>query len=215
MRVLIGAVMALAIGIGAVSAEIKIVDGDTFDLGETRYRLNGIDAPEVGQSCLDARGQAWRCGRAAMDALYDLTIGKKIACSVVEADQYERAIAICTANGLDLGEAMVRQGYAWAFTTYSDRYVDVEKAARLTESGIWQGKAEPPWVYRAARWEVAAQQAPDGCPIKGNISPGGKIYHAPWSPWYARTRISPEKGERWFCDEAEALDAGWRAPYWK
>ena len=34
------------------------------------------------------------------------------------------------------------------------------------------------------------------------------------SPWYERTKLSSEKGERWFCTEREALDAGWRAPKW-
>ena len=28
---------------------------------------------------------------------------------------------------------------------------------------------------------------------------------------YDQTRISPQKDERWFCSEAEALEAGWRA----
>ncbi len=71
------------------------------------------------------------------------------------------------------------------------------------------------WEYRAEKREVAEQDSPDGCPIKGNInSKGERIYHAPWSPWYAKTKLSVEKGERWFCDEGEALAAGWRAPIW-
>ena len=45
----------------------------------------------------------------------------------------------------------------------------------------------------------------------GNISKNGNIYHPPWSPWYTKTKISTEKGERWFCSEREAIDAGWRA----
>jgi hypothetical protein len=50
-----------------------------------------------------------------------------------------------------------------------------------------------------------------GCPIKGNINDEGEhIYHTPWSPWYSRTKINETKGERWFCDEAEAMAAGWR-----
>ena len=53
-----------------------------------------------------------------------------------------------------------------------------------------------------------------GCPIKGTISKNGRIYHAPWPPWYKRTKVSLNKGERWFCSEREALDAGWRAPVW-
>ena len=89
-----------------------------------------------------------------------------------------------------------------------------EAAARETRAGLWQTDFQAPWEYRAKRWEVAVQEAPEGCPIKGNINrEGERIYHTPWgSPWYGRTKISADQGERWFCSEREALDAGWRAP---
>lgn len=50
------------------------------------------------------------------------------------------------------------------------------------------------------------------CNIKGNISlnTGQKIYHVPGQEHYSETRISTDKGERWFCSEAEARAAGWR-----
>lgn len=54
--------------------------------------------------------------------------------------------------------------------------------------------------------------APGDCRIKGNVSESGRIYHVPGSEWYERTQINPAKGERWFCTEAEAKAAGWRAP---
>ncbi len=41
---------------------------------------------------------------------------------------------------------------------------------------------------------------------------GERVYHTPDSPWYGRTDIDTDAGERWFCSEQEALDAGWRAP---
>jgi hypothetical protein len=42
---------------------------------------------------------------------------------------------------------------------------------------------------------------------------GERIYRTPWgSQWYDRTKISPDQGERWFCSERQALDAGGRAP---
>ena len=55
---------------------------------------------------------------------------------------------------------------------------------------------------------------PENCRIKGNINmeTGERVYHTPDSPWYARTEIDTGSGERWFCTEREALDAGWRAP---
>lgn len=47
------------------------------------------------------------------------------------------------------------------------------------------------------------------CDIKGNIS-GDKIYHLPDCLSYAKTTIDESKGERWFCSEKEAIEAGWR-----
>ena len=49
------------------------------------------------------------------------------------------------------------------------------------------------------------------CSIKGNISKRGKIYHVPASASYEQTVIDTSKGECWFCTEAEAQAAGWRA----
>lgn len=52
---------------------------------------------------------------------------------------------------------------------------------------------------------------PAACNIKGNISSSGeRIYHVPGQRHYEETVISPEKGERWFCTEQEAVAAGWR-----
>ncbi len=39
---------------------------------------------------------------------------------------------------------------------------------------------------------------------------GERIYHVPGGAYYDRTKISPAKGERWFCTEEEAQAAGWR-----
>ncbi len=110
---------------------------------------------------------------------------------------------------------MVTAGLAWAFTQYSKAYASEEAQARARRIGVWQAATETPWDYRARRWQSAAQQAPAGCPIKGNINAQGeRIYHAPWSHWYERTRVNVAKGERWFCSEGEAIAAGWRAPMW-
>ena len=88
-----------------------------------------------------------------------------------------------------------------------------EDQARQKRVGIWAGSFEMPWEWRAAeRSPTAPQTAPDGCVIKGNISSssGKRIYHMPGQQDYDATRISPDKGERWFCTEEEAVAAGWR-----
>jgi hypothetical protein len=50
------------------------------------------------------------------------------------------------------------------------------------------------------------------CTIKGNVSidTGERIYHVPGQMFYVETVISPSHGERWFCSENEARQAGWR-----
>ncbi|HSM81023.1 MAG TPA: cold shock domain-containing protein [Nodosilinea sp.] len=59
--------------------------------------------------------------------------------------------------------------------------------------------------------QIEAVIAPS-CPIKGNISisSGNKLYHVPGMEDYEGTEIHLDKGERWFCSEAEAIAAGWR-----
>ncbi len=49
------------------------------------------------------------------------------------------------------------------------------------------------------------------CTIKGNISATKeRIYHVIGCPNYNQTVIDTTKGERMFCSEQEAKDAGWR-----
>ena len=109
---------------------------------------------------------------------------------------------------------MVLAGHALVFRKFSDTYSEEELAAKRSGAGVWQGNFELPWEFRSKRWTVASQESPyPDCPIKGNINRKGvKIYHTPWSRSYSRTKIDESKSERWFCSEAEALAAGWRAP---
>jgi endonuclease YncB( thermonuclease family) len=197
-----------------LSGVAEIVDGDTLRVGATTVRLSGIDAPEVGQACERRAGRPWRCDEAATDMLAELADLQRIECDVEGSDQYGRMIATCFVDGENLNAALVEAGLAWAFVRYADTFVAAEAAARRAQLGVWRDGSTPtpPWEYRANRWARAAAASPrEGCPIKGNISARGeKIYHTPWSPWYERTTIDTRAGERFFCDEAEAIAAGWR-----
>lgn len=216
---LAGAVLsgpALARGIPIIppdhmlSGMIRVIDGDTIEIAGNRVRLEGIDAPELGQSCQTVSGQGWDCGTAAMRALVALTQQRRVECKVQALDKYGRVLAICSAGGINLNAEMIKTGHAWAFVKYSKLYVAEEAVARQAKLGVWQGAAVPAWDYRAGRWAGAVSDAPRGCAIKGNVSRSGLIYHMPWSPWYQRVAMSPDRGTRWFCSEADAMAAGWR-----
>lgn len=219
-RPIFAAVFAIGcVGFHAVAASepatvvghARVVDGDTLEIVGRSIRLEGIDAPEAGQRCDRAWWPGtWRCGRAATRALTSLIDDQPVRCVRKGIDRYDRIIAVCFAGGMDLNAAMVRDGFAWAFRKYSTSYVREEAVARATKRGVWRAETQTPWAYRAHRWAVSEQTAPDGCAIKGNITGNGRIYHMPWSPWYKRVRINTRKGERWFCSERDAKAAGWR-----
>jgi hypothetical protein len=130
---------------------------------------------------------------------------------------YRAVVARRTAEGVPVStlSERLRQGLAWAFVKYSDTYVGAEAEARVGRRGVFAAANQPPWEFRAKRWEGAVESAEADKqrkrPIKGNVSRSGeRIYHMPWQASYARTKIDERHGERWFCDEGEAERAEWR-----
>jgi endonuclease YncB( thermonuclease family) len=197
----------------------RIVDGDTLALGAQRIRLHGIDAPEQQQSCVLANREGWACGSAATGLLKQLAENLTVSCAPRATDRFGRTVAVCQAAGRDLGGALVEQGLAQAYTAYAQDYVAAEAAARADGRGIWDSIFTSAQAYRkrqrAARLNVASaddQPATAGCLIKGNVSAKGRIYHVPGSRHYARTAMTPSRGDVWFCTTAQAIAAGWRAP---
>lgn len=215
---LLPCILATILGSGAAMAEaVRVVDGDTIVVGIIIHRIHGIDAPEFGQTCKAASGKDWACGKAALAEMEKLVLSAhRVECDDRGQDGYGRQLSLCHADGEDIGRRLVKDGLAWSFRKYSHDYDADEDEAHGRATGVWQAETEAPWDFRAHKWDSAVQSVPDGrCPIKGNINDKGeRIYHAPWSPWYSKTKVNVAHGERWFCDEAEAVTAGWRAPYW-
>jgi len=130
---------------GAQADAQDAIDGDTLKLNGTIYRLWGIDAPELHQDCPDG----WPAGRLAATRLLQLTQGNTVTCEARDRDRYGRTVALCRANGEDLGAIMVREGMAWAFVRYSRDYVDQESRARADRLGVHAHGCLPAWEWRA------------------------------------------------------------------
>ena len=191
------------------SGTVRFSDADTLHVGKVKVRLYGIDAHELGQGCNRPDGTPWPCGKWAADEAQRRYDGVTANCTTLDHDPYGRTVARCLTGGQDIAAALVRDGVALAYRKYSLDYVDAEKQAAFAERGIWSGTMETPEAFRAAA-RPEPQAVPDDCAIKGNISKSGQIYHLPGQKFYDDTRISPARGERWFCSEAEATAAGWR-----
>ena len=206
-----------------VSGPARVIDGDTVEIRGRRVRLHGIDAPESTQTCTDVAGRTYGCGRVATAALASMVGHATVTCQARDTDRYGRLVAACFRDGVDLNALMVSNGHAMAYRRFSRDYVAHEDAARARRLGVWQGRFEAPWDWRrtqgggsspspsSRRDPAASGNERRDCVIKGNVSrSGARIYHVPGGASYDATRISEDKGERWFCSEAEARDAGWR-----
>ncbi len=205
-----------------LSGRARAVDGDTLDMNGVRVRLHGIDAPESAQTCI-ADGRRWRCGQRSASALAERISGRSVSCKEIDRDRYGRMVAKCSVGGKDLNAELVSEGWALAYRWYSTDYVDKQATARTAQRGVWRGRFVEPWNWREGV-RLNSRRAPvqqnrdrtvrpgaSRCRIKGNISrKGARIYHVPGGRYYEGTRISPSRGERWFCTEAEARAAGWR-----
>ncbi len=205
-----------------LSGRARAVDGDTLDMNGVRVRLHGIDAPESAQTCI-ADGRRWRCGQRAASALAERISGRSVSCKEIDRDRYGRMVAKCSVGGKDLNAELVSEGWALAYRWYSTDYVDEQATARTAQRGVWRGRFVEPWNWREGvrldsrrapvqqNRDRTARPGASRCRIKGNISrKGARIYHVPGGRYYESTRISPSRGERWFCTEAEARAAGWR-----
>jgi len=122
-----------------------VLDGDTlaFD-GDIRVRLHGMDAPEMDHP----EGQA---SKRHLQAL----IGNAPVRVVKQAqDKYGRVVAkVFNAQGVDVSAAMVADGYARAYTSFTREYAGLEKTARRTGAGLWGqgGLALHPELWRKAQ----------------------------------------------------------------
>lgn len=141
--------VALSIAAAGAAAADGVVDGDTFELEGQPIRLYGIDAFELGQTCLDARGNPWRCGVAAKATLAERVRGSTLSCTVMDEDRSGGYVARCeTADGEDLGAYLVVNGLALADPGGAGAYAEQERTARATGAGAWSGTFMPPWQWR-------------------------------------------------------------------
>ena len=48
-----------------ISGKAFVLDGDSLVIKKIKIRLNGIDAPEFTQECLNGKSQQYQCGLAS------------------------------------------------------------------------------------------------------------------------------------------------------
>jgi len=143
---------ALVYGHTAVAGSVtvgvpEVVDGETVRVEGKTFRLYGIDAPDIAQTC-NIRGRNYNCGRVSMTALMDLVAGVKIRCVPRRNSPGTPVLANCFAAEYDLSEGMVHTGWALAMPRAGTKYARIEARAKNAKRGLWKGKFTLPWEWQ-------------------------------------------------------------------
>ncbi|MBV8696830.1 MAG: thermonuclease family protein, partial [Bradyrhizobium sp.] len=106
-------VMLLSSPAPGLAATAIVRDGATIQLGDTTFHLDGVDAPEIDQTCIDDHADPWTCGIEARDELTRLIAGRNVHCDDLGADKTfrRRHGGLCTVEGdsLSLNQQLVNQ----------------------------------------------------------------------------------------------------------
>ena len=199
---------------------VEVIDGDTFMVagGEGKedsdlsVRILNIAAPDKNECYFEE----------SKKALKDLIEGKevKLRKDVSGVDKFGRLLRHVflpseteKEDDMFVAQYMVENGFAKAIPVVPDfeykRYLaQRENVAISGKLGVWGNCQEDLPKYFG---DVTDMQIEDPeCIIKGNISTENptKFYFLPNCAPYSQIKIDAERGERYFCSEEEAEEAG-------
>jgi endonuclease YncB( thermonuclease family) len=152
MQILLLLALLLAVTSSRAGATV-IKDGDTLQLEGITHHLNGINAPERDQACLDEHGGLWACGAEARDRLTEYIGTRAVRCEDQGADRSyrQRRIGICSVEGetTSINRWLVQEGMALNFDPYARARFQLDQDdARQNRRGLWSGCFVAPWDLR-------------------------------------------------------------------
>ena len=127
-----------------------VTDGDTIRIGDERIRFSGIDAPEIKQTCIYQEIE-FKCGEFSKNLLIEKISNQQVSCIRESKDQYGRTLAECFVGKESLSSYLVREGYAFAYRKYSNKFIPDEEYAQSKGNGMWSMDFMFPWDFRKSQ----------------------------------------------------------------
>jgi micrococcal nuclease len=196
---------------------VRIADGDSVEIIRTgdrqpfRVRLQGVDAPELGESF----------SREAQLLLRQLLLDKRVNVSGRDVDRYGRLVARLVIGGQDASHALLAAGLACQRFAIDAALAKSESQARSAGLGFWAAAAAKPQCVARSRGAGAAagpavvtpripgprapakRNATPSVHVRANVSSG--VYHRESCPNFNCSNCT-----RLFASEAEAKASGFR-----
>jgi endonuclease YncB( thermonuclease family) len=223
------------------TASAVVRDGNTIQLAGTTYRLDGIDAPELDQTCIDDHADPWTCGLDARDHLSKLIGGRPVRCydQGPHQDFSKRHIGVCTVEGgtTSLNQQLVRDGFAVSLEqSAKSRSSEDEANARRDRLGLWKGCFVAPQEFRRGNKDGTLlggscrtdkdreirnalfpeyPAMPPRCSIKAKFAVRARVtgHIGVYHLRGCRSYPALTQPDRWFCSEDDARAAGFRRAY--
>ena len=238
MRSLIVAFLLVTVG-ASWAADIVVTDGDTIQLDRMIYRLDGVDAPEIDQMCLDQSGDIWQCGVTARDRLSAYIGNRAVRCE----DKGLTRPTSTGGSGFVRSKAKPKHSMSGSFkkdgrlsTNLTQRVVsrqrklthartgadcgkDVSQNRATCDDGISMPRDLSESVVQAGHENRTREKLfrvdtdmPPGCPIKAKLALRAEIvgYEGIYHLPGCGSYRRLKRANRWFCSEEDALAAGFR-----
>jgi endonuclease YncB( thermonuclease family) len=234
-------VLAIFVASQSFAANSAVRDGGSIDLGGVTYRLDGIDAPALDQTCIDDHADSWACGVDARDQLARLIGDHAVHCDDLGADgTYKKwHLGLCTIEGetTSLNQLLVRQGFAMnSAAAGRGKFGEDETDARNSRRGLWKGCYVAPHEFRAGRKDGALlggacradkdreirdvlfplePAMPSDCSIKGKYAVRARVTGnvGIYHLRVCQSYPALTRPDRWFCSEDDAKADGFRKAY--
>ncbi|MAZ80492.1 MAG: nuclease [Rickettsiales bacterium] len=134
-----------------ISGYAKAIDGDSIIINQKEIRLYMIDAPEISQYCYDNKGNSYKCGIDSLRYLKSIINNNIINCYYQKKDIYDRYLAICFNDIININYKMIESGMAIIYNpaNNNDKIIhNLENIAKTKKIGIWKGHFMIPKHYR-------------------------------------------------------------------
>jgi endonuclease YncB( thermonuclease family) len=223
------------------AATAIVRNGDTIQLGDIAFRLDGVDAPELDQICINDQADPWSCGIDARDQLVKLIAGRDVHCDDLGPDKLfrKRHVGVCTVQGdsTSLNLEIAQMGLAISVEPALKAHAKDDAAkAQADKRGLWKGCFVAPQEFRLGKKdgaliggscradrdkEIRAVLFPEdfamppSCAIKGKLAVRARMTGnvGIYHLQGCPSYAGLPRPDRWFCSEDDAQAAGFRRAY--